>query len=93
MPDKRIVVWVQRLNDRPHLVLCWPDLDTRRIKSKSAETADPKQADAKPTDLEAHLNNGRDQEAARMSWERFTAVLQRYPLPAAWLPHSVYRLA
>jgi RNA-directed DNA polymerase len=29
----------------------------------------------------------------RMSWERFEAVLRRHPLPAAWLPHSVYRLA
>jgi len=35
----------------------------------------------------------RRSQRGRMSWERFAAVLLRYPLPAAWLPHSVYRLA
>jgi RNA-directed DNA polymerase len=35
----------------------------------------------------------RRSQRGRMSWERFVAVLRRYPLPAAWLPHSVNRLA
>lgn len=35
----------------------------------------------------------RRSQRGRMSWERFWAVLQRHPLPAVWLPHSVYRLA
>jgi group II intron reverse transcriptase/maturase len=35
----------------------------------------------------------RRSQRGRMSWERFRAVLQRHPLPAAWLPHSVFRLA
>jgi len=35
----------------------------------------------------------RRSQRGRMPWERFLAVLQRYPLPVAWLPHSVYRLA
>ena len=35
----------------------------------------------------------RRSQRGRMSWARFAAVLRRYPLPAAWLPHSVYRLA
>ena len=35
----------------------------------------------------------RRSQRGRMSWERFAAVLLRYPLPAAWVPHSVYRLA
>jgi RNA-directed DNA polymerase len=35
----------------------------------------------------------RRSQRGRMSWERFVAVLRQHPLPAAWLPHSVYRLA
>jgi RNA-directed DNA polymerase len=35
----------------------------------------------------------RRSQRGRMSWERFAAVLRQHPLPAAWLPHSVYRLA
>jgi hypothetical protein len=35
----------------------------------------------------------RRSQRGRMPWERFTAVLQRYPLPMAWLPYSVYRPA
>ncbi len=35
----------------------------------------------------------RRSQRGRMSWERFRAVLHRYPLPAARLPHSVYRPA
>ena len=35
----------------------------------------------------------RRSQRGHMSWERFAAVLRRYPLPAAWLPRSVYRLA
>jgi group II intron reverse transcriptase/maturase len=35
----------------------------------------------------------RRSQRGRMPWERFEAVLVRYPLPAAWLPHSVYRNA
>ena len=35
----------------------------------------------------------RRSQRGHMPWERFEAVLRQYPLPAAWLPHSVYRLA
>jgi RNA-directed DNA polymerase len=35
----------------------------------------------------------RRSQRGRMSWGRFAAVLPRYPLPAAWVPQSVYRLA
>jgi RNA-directed DNA polymerase len=35
----------------------------------------------------------RRSQRGRMSWGRFSAVLHRYPLPAAWVPQSVYRLA
>jgi group II intron reverse transcriptase/maturase len=35
----------------------------------------------------------RRSQRGHMPWERFEAVLRQYPLPPAWLPHSVYRLA
>jgi integrase len=76
MPEKRVTVWVQRFKDRPHLVLQWLDPDTGRRKSKSAETADPKEAEARRVDLEADLNNGRYQEASRMTWERFRQLFE-----------------
>jgi integrase len=71
MAEKRIHVRVQRFKDRPHLVLQWLDPDTGRRKSKSAETADEKEAEDKRTDLEADLNNGRYREPSRLRWDRF----------------------
>lgn len=35
----------------------------------------------------------RRSQRGHMPWERFEAVLRQYPLPVAWLPHSVYRFA
>lgn len=67
MPDKRTKVWVQRFNDRPHLVLQWIDPDTGRRKSKSAGTADPKKAEEARSDHESDVNAGRYAEASRMS--------------------------
>lgn len=69
--QKRVKVWVQKFKDRPHLVLQWIDPATNRRKSKSAETADPKTAEAARTDLESDLNNNRYQAASRMTWARF----------------------
>jgi integrase len=69
--DKRIVVWVQRFNDRPHLVLQWNDPDTGKRKSKSAETADEKKAEQARGDLEADLNAGRGAGASAMTWAAF----------------------
>jgi integrase len=76
MPEKRVTVWVQRFKDRPHLMLQWIDPDTGRRKSKSAETADEKEAEARRVDLEADLNNDRYQEASRMTWERFRELFE-----------------
>jgi integrase len=76
MPDKRIRVWVQRFKDRPTLVLQWIDPDTGKRKSKSAETADEAKAEDARADLESDLNNGRYQEASRMSWERFRELFE-----------------
>jgi integrase len=81
MPEKRVTVWVQRFNDRSTLVLQWIDPDTGRRKSKSAGTADPKEAEALRGDLEADLNHGRHRETSRMSWERFRELFEQEFLP------------
>src|SRR5262249_61067516 len=81
MSEKRVIVWVQQFNDRPHLVLQWHDPDTGRRRSQSAGTADPNQAEAARIDLEADLNNGRYQESSRMSWERFRTLFEEEDLP------------
>jgi integrase len=76
MPEKRVVVWVQRFKDRTHLMLQWIDPDTGKRKSKSAVTADEKEAEQARADLEADLNHGRYQEASRMSWEAFRDLFE-----------------
>jgi integrase len=72
----RVTVWVQQFPDRPHLVLQWHDPDTGRRKSKTAGTADPKEADALRADLEYELNHGKHVEASRMSWDRFRELFE-----------------
>jgi integrase len=76
MSHKRVTVWVQRFKDRPHLVLQWLDPDTGRRKSKSAETADPVDAEQARADLEYELNHGKYLEASRMTWERFRELFE-----------------
>jgi integrase len=76
MPEKRVTVWVQRFKDRPTLMLQWTDPDTGRRKSRSAGTADEKEAEARRVDLEADLNAGRYAEASRMSWEGFRELFE-----------------
>ena len=76
MAKDRIRVWVQHFKDRPHLMLQWTDPQTGKRKSKSAETADEKEAEAKRGDLEADLNHGRHQETSRLSWERFRELFE-----------------
>src|SRR5262252_547457 len=76
MPDKRITVWVQRFPDRTNLMLQWIDPGTGKRKSKSAKTANEKDAGKARADLEYELNHGRYQEASRMSWERFRELFE-----------------
>jgi integrase len=76
MSEKRITVWVQSFKDRANLVLQWIDPDTGARKSKSAETGDPEQAEAKRADLEYELNHGLHKEASRMTWERFRELFE-----------------
>jgi integrase len=77
MPEKRVVVWVQRFKDRAHLMLQWIDPDTGKRKSQSAGTADEKKAEQARADLEADLNHGRYQETSRMTWAVFRELFER----------------
>jgi integrase len=76
MAEKRITVWVQRFKDRSPLMLQWIDPDTGRRKSKSAETADEKEAEQARADHECDLNNGRYQEPSKLDWERFRQLFE-----------------
>src|SRR5262245_12553165 len=71
MPEKRVTVWVQRFKDRASLMLQWIDPDTGRRKSKSANTADEKEAEQARADLEYELNHGLLSEPSKMPWEAF----------------------
>jgi integrase len=59
------------MGDRPHLVLQWLDPDTGKRCSRTAGTANPRDAEAARTDLESDLNAGRYREASRMGWDDF----------------------
>ena len=76
MPEKRIVVWVQRFPDRANLMLQWLDPETGRRRSQSAKTANEKQAEDARTDLESDLNNNRYQEQSKLDWERFRELFE-----------------
>jgi integrase len=74
--SKRVTVWVQHFADRPHLMLQWHDPETGKRKSKSAGTANPKDAEQARADLEYELNNGLHAEPSRMTWERFRDLFE-----------------
>jgi integrase len=76
MSEKRIVVWIQHMADRPYLMLQWHDPETGKRKSKSAETCNPVDAELKRNDLEYELNHGTYQEASRMKWEKFRELFE-----------------
>src|SRR5262249_43523365 len=76
MPEKRVVVWVSRFKDRKALMLQWHDPITGKCRSRSAGTADKKEAEKARADLEYELNHGKYQEASRMTWERFRELFE-----------------
>lgn len=81
MSEKRIVVWVQHMADRPYLMLQWHEPDTGKRKSKSAETCNPLEAEQKRADLEYELNNGLHKQASAMSWATFRELFEAEHLP------------
>lgn len=82
MAERRVTVWVQRFKDRESLMLQWLDPETGRRKSKSAGTADPKEAEQRRADHEYELNHGVYQEASKMWWDRFRDLFENEFLSA-----------
>lgn len=80
MADKRITVYVLQQKDRPYLKLEYVDPDTGERKSKSAKTADPKEAEGKRADWEYELNHGLHQDPSKMAWERFREIYEEEKL-------------
>jgi integrase len=76
MSDQRVTVWVQSFKDRPYPMLQWIDPDTGQRKSKTAGTAEEKAVEQARADMEYELNNGKYQEASRMTWERFRELFE-----------------
>src|SRR5262249_41364781 len=76
MPEREIVVWVQRFTNRPALVLQWHDPDTGKRKSQSAKTADPDAAEKQRAALEYELNHGLYREASKLDWQRFRELFE-----------------
>ena len=77
----RITVWVQKFPDRKLLVLQWHDPDTGKRKSRTAETADQKEAERKARDLEYELAHGTYQEPSKLDWSRFRELFEAEYLP------------
>jgi integrase len=82
MPEKRIVVWIQRMADREHDTLQWHDPATGKRKSRSAGTCNPLEAELRRADLEYELNHGLHAETSAMTWEKFRELFE-----AEYLPH------
>src|SRR5262245_35167569 len=82
MSEKRVTVWVQRFNDRKHLVLQWLDPVTGKRRSRSAGTADERKADQARADKEYELNNGLHAEPSKLTWEVFRELFEDEFLPS-----------
>ena len=81
MSAERIHVWVQALPDRKARMLQWHDPDTGRRKSRSAGTADPKEAEQKARDLGYELSHGTYAEPSKLDWSRFREMFEGEYLP------------
>lgn len=81
MSQPRVTVWVQQFKDRKYLVLQWHDPESGKRKSRSAETADPAEAEQRARDLEYELTHGTYQEASKLDWSRFRDLFELEYLP------------
>src|SRR5437764_10328117 len=52
----RVVVWVQFFGNRPYLMLQWYDPSSGELRSQSAETCNPREAEMRRAALEQELN-------------------------------------
>jgi integrase len=69
-------VWVQEFRGRKYLQLQWHDPHTGERKTRSTETADPRQAEQQRADLEYQLNHGLYGVQSKLSWERFREMFE-----------------
>jgi integrase len=76
MSEKRVVVWIQQFRDRATLQLQWHDPATGKRRSRTAGTADPKEAEQARKDLEYELTHGKFAEASRLTWSRFRELFE-----------------
>jgi integrase len=83
MAFDRITVYVLNQPDRPFLKLEWVDPETNRRRSKSARTADPREAEKLRADLEYELNNGIHRDPSKMLWETFRGLYEDEKLAGA----------
>lgn len=58
---------------QPNYKLEWLEPGTSRRRSKSARTADEKQAEVRRTELEYELNHGLHADRCRLTWQDFSA--------------------
>jgi integrase len=72
----RVRVWVQVFRGRKYLQLQWHDPHTGERKTRSTETADPREADNQRADLEYALNHGMYSGTGNVPWEQFRHVFE-----------------
>jgi integrase len=71
MLGKHISVYTLKSKDRPFYKLEWVEPGTDIRRSKSAGTADPREAERLRAELEYELNHGLHREPARVPWQDF----------------------
>lgn len=76
MKDRRVTVWLQRFGDRPTLQLQWIDPGTGRRRTRTAGTADRKEAEKARSDWEYELNHGMHQQGTHIAWAAFRELFE-----------------
>ncbi|MBN9523088.1 site-specific integrase [bacterium] len=62
-------------------MLQWHDPESGRRRSRSAQTADPREAEQKARDLEYELSHGTYQEPSKLDWQAFREAFEDEYLP------------
>jgi integrase len=76
MNDQTIKVYILWPKDRPNAKLQYIDPETGLERSKSAKTADPKDAEKARGEWEYELNHGLAQQTSKMTWEKFCELYE-----------------
>jgi integrase len=83
MSEPRITVRLLRLKDRPFYKLDWIEPETGIRRSKSAKTADLREAEKARADLQYELNHGLASEPSKMTWQTFREMYEEEKLAGA----------